>query len=260
MSETNTLNNKIQHIKDSAHWYTAQGEPCFEIEGKNGVTRAPDIRDARARKLLPSVTSYSKIISKPQLTNWIVNGVLEIAAKTPRLPNEQDFEWIQRVSDLSQAERDKPAQRGTAIHAMIEDFLTTGVTTADPVGSRACRELREWLDNNSITDLKSEIPAANAREGVAGRIDILLNGDNIADIKTTAKPPRTPWAEWGIQLAGYCLCLGIPPGPAYSLVINSQTGELIPMSWGKEEICESLETFKKIRDLWIDLKHYDPRQ
>ena len=239
----------IKHLSDSAHWYTRSGEPAYDA----------DLRRARKELLIPSITTILKIIDKPQLTNWLMNTIIDMAAKTPRVAGEDDFAWIMRVSALAQIERDKPAQRGTEIHGMIEEYLLTGELPDDSVGNGACLAIRGWLDGGGMTVLASEKTFVNVEEGVAGRVDLDLSG-GIADIKTTKKPPKKkPWDNWVWQLSGYFISAKREPGPAYNLVIDSMTGEFSYHKIEAEDIARGMDTFRKIRDAWIAVKGYCPK-
>lgn len=239
----------IKHISETAHWYTLDGQPAYDA----------DLRRARKESLFPSVTSYTRILAKTSIENWRINKYLGLAALTPRNPGEADHDWIMRVSALAQIECAKPAERGTALHKMIEEYLTDRREPEDPAGKQACAEITAWLAAN-CKSVKSEITVVNAKEGVAGRIDLLLDEAVIADIKTSANPPSRPWPEWGLQLAGYYLAASLPPVHAFSLCVHAETGALTVHEWPKEKIVSAAETFRSIMHTWRLVKGYDPRR
>ena len=82
----------------------------------------------------------------------------------------------------------------------------------------------------------------------------------LADLKTTAKPPKKPYPDQIWQLGGYHLAADLPPKDSYILVIDQATGILTPHTIPQDKIEEGIETFKSIRDAWIRIKKYDPRK
>lgn len=60
-------------MKESAHWYRADGQSCHTMPTKAGAknaTRPTTIKDARLQGLFPSVTTILGILAKPQLDDW----------------------------------------------------------------------------------------------------------------------------------------------------------------------------------------------
>jgi hypothetical protein len=59
-----------------SHWYDKHGNPVWEVTGKNGKKRKPDVRDARTHDLYPSVTTVLGILAAPELENWKIEQVI----------------------------------------------------------------------------------------------------------------------------------------------------------------------------------------
>ena len=111
-----------EKVAESGHWYTKDGTPAYTTEGKTGL-RATTLRDARKLGLLPSVTTIINQLSKAGLDTWKQQQVLLAALTLPRLPDEPEQEWLARVMQDSKAQGKEAAERGTAIHAIIQSYF-----------------------------------------------------------------------------------------------------------------------------------------
>jgi len=58
---------------ESGHFYASDGTPAYRIIGKNGKERNTNVKDARERGFVPSVTTVLNIIAKPGLNTWCNN-------------------------------------------------------------------------------------------------------------------------------------------------------------------------------------------
>ena len=78
--------------EQSSHWYTQDGKPFYEIENKSapGTMRRVTLRDARKLNLVPSVTTITGVISKPQLEAWKIEQAILASLTLPRTPKESD--------------------------------------------------------------------------------------------------------------------------------------------------------------------------
>lgn len=91
------------------------------------------------------------------------------------------------------------AERGTLIHKEIETWIKTG-----EIGfTEECVKFAQYAAAKNLTFDGSEVMAFN--DICAGTIDLLLNGDTIADIKTTSTI-HTDAVSW--QLSIYAALLG----------------------------------------------------
>ena len=111
-----------ERASESTHWYTKEGTPAYTTIGKTGE-RPTTLRDARKLGLLPSVTTIIGMLSKAGLDTWKQQQVLLAALTLPRLPDEPESEWLARVMQDSKAQGREAADRGTAIHAVIQGYF-----------------------------------------------------------------------------------------------------------------------------------------
>ena len=99
---------------ESGHWYTKDGEPMYEIVGSNGKIRATTLRDAKKIGLVPSVTTIIGQLNKPALIGWAQKQVLLSALTLPRLPNEDEESYIERILQDS---KDRKSTRLNSSHS-----------------------------------------------------------------------------------------------------------------------------------------------
>jgi hypothetical protein len=109
---------------ESGHWYAADGSPAYRIIGKNGKERNTNVKDARERGFVPSVTTVLNIIAKPGLTNWLQQQVLLAALTLPRIDGETEENWLERVMTDSKSTGRDAMDRGTQMHGVLERFYS----------------------------------------------------------------------------------------------------------------------------------------
>lgn len=112
-----------QFAAESGHYYHRDGTPAYTIIGKNGKERPTTLRDARSLGLLPSVTTIIKCAAAPGLEAWKQRQILLAALTLPRIGGETEDEYLTRIMSDSKEEAKQAADRGTQIHAAIEQHF-----------------------------------------------------------------------------------------------------------------------------------------
>ena len=205
--------NTIANVKQSeaSHWYYPDARPCYEVpyaDPSKGM-RPTTLRDAKKLGLIPSVTTVLRVLDKPALTSWKIEQAVLAVMTTPKLSGEADDAFIKRVltTDREQdAEAAKARELGTRIHDAIEAALSFNAINQDELAVyvapvvAACKSLGNALATEKIM----------VGEGYAGRIDAILDGNEITvvDFKTTKTLPKESWWEHQLQTAAYCAALG----------------------------------------------------
>ena len=202
--------NIIRTFAQDAHWYQRDGTPMHTVIGSTtGKARPTNVADARKLGLLPSVTAITRILDKPALVRWKMEQTVLATMTTPRLLNEADDAFVDRVLNLEkqhEAEADAAKQLGQDIHAAIQDHLA---------GERAPEPLQVYV-NAAMGELDKFIPAMSKRKiftekvvvakEYAGRVDLwaeLLELLTVLDFKTCKHIPKNPYPENAMQLAAY---------------------------------------------------------
>jgi hypothetical protein len=246
MAETITAT----HAADSGHWYAPDGKPAYTIIGKNGVERSTTLRDARKLGLVPSVTTILGCASKPQLTNWMIDQNILSCLTLSRNENETEQEYLARIKADAQEQARKARERGTLIHAYVQDWFEGNEvergSDAYPFCNSANETIFKEVGNQEWT---CEKPFATERYG--GKADI-HNSHYLIDFKTTDKPiaDLKLWDDHYLQLAAYRYGLGIAEAKCGILYINSKTAES-KLIWAEEkELAKGLKCFNALLDYY----------
>ena len=253
----------------AAHWYTETGRPAHEqLRNDDRGTRPTTIRDAKAQRLYPSVTSVLGIFAKPGLETWKIKQAILAAGENPRQPAETPEYWTQRVMDAAFAQVEAAADLGSGIHEALD--LAIGGEPFDPQYAPYILPVAEWVKKSGIVFTAREVVLVNKAEGYAGRVDALFmfgkEGKGIIDWKTRKTKPGekvTPYDGQGMQLAAYAAAHYGPDALPKVLAANVYISSTEP---GRVEVCkhnnlpELYETFLHACAIWRVTKAYDPRQ
>jgi len=192
----------------SSHWYETSGEPCYEVIGKStGRPRPVNLADARARNLLPSVTTILKVLHKEALVNWMIEQACLAVLTSPRQPGEKDDAFAKRILQVEKVQDQEGAiarDRGTQIHDEIANYFA---------GTPMDASLEKWI-LPAITKLEEygsviEVEKCIVGPGYAGRYDLLQDCPDayrLWDIKSTKRlpdPKKGAWLEHRLQLGAY---------------------------------------------------------
>ena len=216
--------------QDTGHWYTKEGTPAYTTIGKTGE-RATTLRDARKEGLLPSVTTIINLMSKPALSSWLQQQVLLAALTLPRESNEPEQEWLKRVMSDSKATGREAAERGTAIHNIIQGYFEQMYLPEKPVYLDAIDStLKSAFGNQLWLSEKS----FGHHLGYGGKCDLMakpMNGQGsgfVVDFKTkdTDLDKVDIYFEHELQLAAYREGLNLPNARCAILFVNGKTNQV----------------------------------
>lgn len=200
-----------------SHWYGKDGSPQYTVVGANGKERATTLRDARKMDLVPSVTTILNIAAKPGLMNWIQQQVLMAALTLPRGAEEPEEAWIERIMQDSKTATQEAADRGTAMHNVIEKRFNKSLDDfpayADAVYFAVIKEFgnEDWEVEKSFAHPM----------GFGGKVD-LSSKNFVIDFKTKEKidEKTTTYDEHLMQLAAYRVGLGIPAAQCANVFVD----------------------------------------
>jgi hypothetical protein len=229
---------------DTGHWYTKDGTPAYTTIGKTGE-RATTLRDARKLGLLPSVTTINGMLSKAGLDTWKQQQVLLAALTLPRLPDEPESDWLARVMQDSKATGREAAERGTAIHAVIEGYFEQMYMPEKPA----------YLDNIDLVlkDAFGEQPWLAERSfghslGYGGKCDLMAKTGFIVDFKTkdTSLDKVDVYFEHEMQLAAYREGLGMPNARCAIVFVNGTTNQVKLIEIEQDRLQKGWECFEHL--------------
>ena len=239
-----------EKLQENGHWYTRDGTPAYTTIGKTGE-RATTLRDARKEGLLPSVTTINGMLSKAGLDTWKQQQVLLAALTLPRLADEPEDEWLKRVMQDSRATGREAAERGTAIHAIIESYFEQVYMPVKPA----------YLDaiDSTLKSAFGEQPWLAERSfghplGFGGKCDLIakpINGKNtgyVVDFKTkdTDLDKVDVYFEHEMQLAAYREGLNLPNARCAIVFVNGTTNQVKLIEIEESRLQKSWDCFQHL--------------
>ena len=246
------------------HYYLRDGTPCYEVMGKNGKLRPFSLRWDRGLEAVPSVTTITEIINKPALTTWKVNQGIMAALTLPKLAEELESDWIDRVKQDAGAQAREAAEEGTRIHDAIEARLKGKPYPKAYVEhvEGTLKVLKEMYPH--VSDWVSEASFAH-KSGYGGKIDLHspstgiivdfkgkdLSEQDVLDKKKLAY-------DQNIQLGAYCQGLGFEPTECGNIFVSrTVAGLAVGHNWSVADIEHGIKIFNCTLNLWKVLKNYD---
>ena len=222
-----------EQTSESGHWYDSMGNTAYTTIAKNGKPRATTLADAKKNNYYPSVTTVLGVAAKPGLDRWKQEQAILAALTLPRLEGEEESEWLSRVLNDSKATGKQAAERGSAIHAIIESFFDGILLESVPTYCRnienalqAAYGARLWIPEQSAshTELK-----------FGGKVDLHAKADKvkgippvIIDFKTKETPldKAVLYDEFIMQMAAYRELLGLEGARCGIMFVNGLTNEV----------------------------------
>jgi hypothetical protein len=237
---------------------------------KPGQMRSTNLTDARKLGLLPSITNYLGILDKPMLSAWRVEQGILAALTLPRIDGETDDDFAKRVVHDSESQVTQAADRGTAIHNLLENYLLGLPIDQNSPYLNLVLPTIEWLSRNVKLCHYTEKTVVHPK--FAGRLDMKAEiagvGIAVIDFKTRKKTKDGKflvYPENGLQLSAYLEADKLGCEPEYhatdriSIIIGSEeAGEPHIHVWDRADHEASYEAFLAITTVWSFLKKYNP--
>jgi hypothetical protein len=239
-----------EKVQENGHWYTKEGTPAYTTIGKTGE-RPTTLRDARKLGLLPSVTTINGMLSKAGLNSWLQQQVLLAALTLPRLPDEPEADWLSRVMQDSKSTGREAAERGTAIHAIIQGYFEQMYMPEKPA----------YLDgiDKALADAFGSQPWISEKSfghplGFGGKVDLMakpINGQGtgfVVDFKTkeTDLDKVDVYFEHEMQLAAYREGLGMPTARCAIVFVNALTNQVRLIEIEQDRLQKGWECFEHL--------------
>lgn len=242
---------KQTRAAESTHWYGRGGEPQYEVPAAKGGMRPTTLRDARKLGLVPSVTTIIRCAAAPGLETWKQQQVLLSALTLPRLQNEPESDWLERVMSDSREQGKKAAERGTAIHAAIQGHYEGEPPHPDHWEYvKGCATRIE--DHFGKQEWVAEASFAHAL-GFGGKVDLHCS-IAVIDAKTKEFGPdakKLAWDEHRMQIAAYRVGLGIPKARGGNVFVSvNNPGLSVIHEWTEEELEEGWTMFSGLLQYW----------
>lgn len=238
-----------EKVSESGHWYTKDGVPAYTTIGRTGE-RPTTLRDARKLGLLPSVTTIIGQLSKAGLDTWKQQQVLLAALTLPRIPTESEQEWLSRVMQDSKATGREAAERGTAIHGVIQGYFEQVYMPEKPPYLEAIEGALKgafgdqlWVSERSF----------GHHLGFGGKVDLMAkktvgHGGFCVDFKTkeTDLDKVDVYFEHELQLAAYREGLAIGNARCAIVFVNGKTNQVKLIEIEEERLQKAWECFQHL--------------
>lgn len=243
----------VARAAESLHWYGRDGTPQYTVTAKNGNQRATTLADARKMSLVPSVTTIIKSAASPGLEAWKLNQMLLAALTLPRIENEPEEEFVQRIVKDSKEHAKMAAERGSAVHSAIESMYS-GVMHSDYAEHQAgCYRAIEL--EYGITEFQPEKAFAHEL-GFGGKVDLFSReGDGVVlDVKSKefSDPTKVQgFDEHMMQLAAYRMGLDLPDARCANVFVSvTVPGLVVVKEWSQEDLARGWAMFYALLKYW----------
>jgi hypothetical protein len=250
-----------------SHWYDSiDGSPRYTVPYANGKgERATNLGDARKLKLVPSVTTILGIVDKPALTKWKMDQIIKAVLENPYHSFNCVEQWKRQIFSASQREGKEAADRGGAIHDVLEKYYLG--KDLHPDFEDYCRPAIELLGQR-FGKMAQWVPEASFSHklGFGGKCDLHMlpckdfpNGV-IVDFKTKSARDFSKvkaYPEQCQQLVAYREGFGISKAECYNLFIGTNTpGELLLHEWDEAECADAWECFQHLVGYWMKINKF----
>ena len=242
------------------HWYLKDGTPFYTVIAKGtGKERPVTLRDARPVGAVPSVTGIIRCAASPQLEKWKRDQVLLSAMTLPRIELETEKEFLARVEQDWQEQGRAAAERGTAIHAAIEQHYRGDVPDAD---------LWEW-----VAKARDEINAKAGHWdwsaersfacdlGYGGKTD-LHSMQWVIDVKTkdgdVTQDKMLTYDEHSMQAAAYRYGLGYRNARCAILFVGRDVPSAQLVEIPEDDLAQGWDMFRALLSYWQAKNKYKP--
>lgn len=240
------------YASESGHWYGPNGEPAYEIEGRDGRMRPTTLRDARQLDLAPSVTMIIRCAAAPALERWKQAQVLASALNLRQLDGEDEGAFKSRILGDAQEVASKAATLGSAIHGCIEKHLLGEVynkTYSEHVAG-AVEALDKWCGVEGVSPEKS----FRHPLGYGGKCDIHKKPEYVVDFKSKEfseeNLPRT-YDNHAMQLAAYREGFSMPNARGAIIYVSTLVPGLThTVELAEDELARGWNMFRTLLSFW----------
>ena len=250
----------MEKLSEAGHWYDSEGAATYTIIGANGIERNTTLKDARKHGYVPSVTTIIGMAAKPSLENWKINQALNSAITLKQHPNETLTAFTYRCKQDSKEIGRKAAERGTIIHAMIEQGFMGGKET------KSYKVIKKYLDENFPDEEWVAEDSFCSTDGYGGKIDLYSKSGIFVDFKTKdglkdKQASKLVYDDHGMQLSAYAEGCNFKEPERVSIFVDREDPELIAVyKWDKETHVRHMSMFNSLLSYWKLVKKYDPSE
>jgi hypothetical protein len=242
----------------SDHYYLQDGTPFYEVLGKNGKLRSVNIKDAKAAKAVPSVTTVLNMAAKPGLVNWMIDQAILAALTLPKREDESEADYLKRVKQDSKQQGRDAADEGSRIHDAVENWMQGFKIDSkyEPYAQSVEAKIKETFGEHKWVHEESFAHPL----GFGGKVDLYTRSELapangvILDIKTKEFGPDDEvkgYDEHCTQLMAYAIGLGIPEARCANIFVSrTHPDQVRVIEWSKDDLWKSWKIFNNYLEIW----------
>lgn len=218
--------------------------------------------------LLPGVTGFLQIISKPALVPWAkkealasVRAAFMDRIKDTSRPLEFSEQWIDEIIGIAKKRPDKikddAADLGTLVHKYIDQIIQGKIPTdLTPGMEPAVTAFIDWWQKSKIEIVLGDTKVASLKHGYGGSLDALGRQDGkyvVLDWKTSGGI----YDEYSLQAAAYIRAFEETFGQECSRGFVVRFSKKLPIEFEVKEIADVEKSFqafltaKKLTELML---------
>jgi hypothetical protein len=148
-----------------SHWYDKHGNPVWEVTGKNGKKRKPDVRDARTHDLYPSVTTVLSILAAKELEDWKQDQIIRACSIVGCTDKE-------KIIDEAFKKASTARDFGDILHKYLSNLVTGKYDLEYPDIPQATKDAIKKEFDRIDKILGSEVSVVDSDLGVGGTYDL----------------------------------------------------------------------------------------
>jgi len=221
--------------------------------------------------LFPSISRLCDYGEMPfELMKWSMERYANFIMDSFK-PNRD--EWWQVINRDYEAFREEFSIRGDILHMAIKCALDGSESPAidHPTVAKAAElcipKIKDWIIAKEGVEVLPERGYCDPVLGIAGTIDLDINGEIIADFKS--KNTEDAWTKRKAsdsnvkQVAGYCAIRKIMKGfviPICCVDDHTDVGETEFIELTKDQLAWGTDALLANAEAWFVNKQYDPRQ
>lgn len=247
---------------ESSHYYDKSGNPVYEVPNasKPGEFRPTTLKDARKLDLVPSYSTVSAVMAKPQLEKWKIKQAILASLTLPKPKEISEDDWIDAIIDDASRQSKDSMELGTRIHAAIQGAYEGELW--EPEFEPHCYATIEAIQKE-FGNLKwiAEKPFAELELEYGGKVDLHSEcGTVVIDFKTTSLSgedlKKAGYPEHVMQLAAYRKGLKFDKAALCNVYISTTApGQVYLRIWKEEEADHALRKWIALLNFWkIDKK------
>jgi len=250
-------------MADSGHYYRVYSDGS--IEPMHDLSLA----QARRAGCYASVTTKIGVLKNSFLDQWRMKNLVLTASSTPRLPKEEDEDYVNRIDAILWGQPTRwdgvklqSSDFGLAVHSELEQWNQNSGYEVAPEWELYTRGWKQWFADHVSRTIAAEYMAVDHDLRTVGTVDFIgMKKDEtafLADYKTRQCAPKNVgkfYFKDCMQLAIEADIIRRERGLDYmpecwSMCICADSGNLYAKKWTEKMVNRGIEHFKALSNAY----------